>query len=88
MSAQESDPLSPLHYKCDSEAYEHWNVLEQWMNTAEFTGFLLGNASKYLRRWRSKNGVEDLQKAIVYINRCIQHIEVRESQPPTTRSPR
>jgi hypothetical protein len=35
-------------------------------------GFCEGNAIKYLCRWRAKNGVEDLQKAIHYIELLIQ----------------
>ena len=33
------------------------------------------NAIKYLRRWKRKNGVEDLRKAIWYINRLIKEQE-------------
>ena len=33
----------------------------------EMVGFLKGNALKYLLRYQKKNGVEDLEKAQVYI---------------------
>ncbi|MFX3633738.1 MAG: DUF3310 domain-containing protein [Candidatus Pristimantibacillus sp.] len=33
------------------------------------------NAIKYLWRWKRKNGVEDLRKAIWYINRLIERAE-------------
>lgn len=39
-----------------------------------------GDAIKYLWRWKQKNGVEDLKKAIWYINHMIQKIE----RDPTT----
>lgn len=32
-----------------------------------------GNAIKYLWRWKQKNGVEDLKKAIWYIERLIRN---------------
>jgi len=35
-------------------------------------GFCEGNAIKYLCRWRAKNGIQDLQKAIHYINMLIE----------------
>lgn len=35
-------------------------------------GFLEGNAIKYLVRWRSKNGIEDLKKAKHYIDLLIE----------------
>jgi len=38
----------------------------------EHMGFTLGNAMKYLWRADYKNGVEDLQKAVWYIQREIQ----------------
>jgi len=35
-------------------------------------GFLEGNAIKYLCRWRSKNGIADLEKARHYIDMLIE----------------
>lgn len=35
----------------------------------EHMGFCLGNAVKYLLRWRFKNGLEDLKKAQWYLRR-------------------
>lgn len=32
------------------------------------------NAIKYLWRWKFKNGIEDLKKAIWYINRLIEEL--------------
>lgn len=37
--------------------------------------FDTGNAIKYLWRWKGKNGVEDLKKAITYIQRIIDREE-------------
>ena len=37
-----------------------------------FIGFMTGNIFKYLTRWQQKNGVEDLEKAQVYLNRLIE----------------
>lgn len=33
------------------------------------------NAIKYLWRWKDKNGAEDLNKAVWYINRLIKEVE-------------
>lgn len=35
-----------------------------------FIGFLLGNAFKYIWRYKAKNGAEDLNKAEWYLNRA------------------
>lgn len=40
-----------------------------------FEGFLVGNAIKYLWRWKHKGGVTDLKKAIFYIERLITEVE-------------
>jgi len=37
------------------------------------------NAIKYLWRWKNKNGVEDLQKAIWYIDHLIKKLEGAEA---------
>ncbi len=35
-------------------------------------GFMEGNAIKYISRWRSKGGIEDLKKARHYIDMLIE----------------
>ena len=46
--------------------------------TTELTGIeavCTGNAIKYLWRWKSKNGLEDLKKARWYLDHLIQEVE-------------
>ena len=46
--------------------------------TAGLTGieaFCTGNAIKYLWRWKHKNGAEDIEKAIWYLNRLRKEVE-------------
>jgi hypothetical protein len=52
------------HYKT---AYEHWDLC---LNTK--MGYLEGNATRYIVRWRKKGGVEDLRKALHYVNKLIE----------------
>ena len=40
-----------------------------------------GNAIKYLWRWKYKNGVEDLKKAVWYIGKLIKAEEENVSKP-------
>ena len=42
-------------------------------------GYHEGNVVKYVSRWRNKNGIEDLKKAIWYIERLITIEEEKES---------
>jgi hypothetical protein len=53
------------HYK--KVKIEPWDYI-----TANGLGFLEGNAIKYLTRFRSKNGVEDLKKARHYLDKLIE----------------
>ena len=41
--------------------------------------YMEGNAIKYLSRWRSKNGIEDLRKARHYIDLLIE-MELKNEQ--------
>lgn len=43
--------------------YQHWDFVREVLGN----NYLLGNATKYISRWRKKNGVEDLHKALHYI---------------------
>ena len=50
------------HYKIP---YEHWDmVIDSDMP------YVLGCATKYVSRWRDKNGVEDLKKSLHYIQKA------------------
>ena len=58
------------HYK--SLTYETWDVVTAWG-----LGFLDGNAVKYLSRWQSKGGIDDLRKARHYIDKLIEVEDAR-----------
>ena len=51
------------HYR-DKE-YQHWDWVYE-MNL----GYHVGNATKYVSRWRKKNGHQDLEKAIHYLDKA------------------
>ena len=58
--------------------YETIEVLQDWLAPKEFRGFCLGNTMKYLSRWQNKGGVEDLKKAVWYLNYIIKYMEGEE----------
>jgi hypothetical protein len=63
----------PQHYGGSDNVYEAIKVIDAWD-----LGFSLGNAVKYISRAGKKHSdkeIEDLKKAIWYIN---HHIEVLE----------
>lgn len=57
----------PSHYKQFSR--EVIDTMQGMSTPEEFKGYLKLNAVKYLSRYQGKNGVEDLEKAIWYINK-------------------
>lgn len=65
----------PLHYQ-SSTGLETIDVIEAFtedLKGAEATN--TGNVLKYMCRWKSKNGLEDLKKAQWYLNRLIETVE-------------
>lgn len=68
----------PSHYQTD-KGIEVIDVIEAF--TEQLTGvvaFDIGCALKYLCRWSKKNGVEDLRKAIWYLEHAIKKTEGAE----------
>ena len=66
MTKQTSRVSHPPHYTKHQSGIECIQIVE-WM------GFNLGNAVKYIWRADEKgNAIEDLQKAVWYVNREIQ----------------
>lgn len=63
----------PSHYSGSIEAIDAIAAATTGLTGVE--AFDTGNALKYLWRWKRKNGVEDLNKAIWYIQHLIKHLE-------------
>ena len=62
---------NPVHYTSNQSGIE-CIVIAEWL------GFNLGNAFKYLYRFQKKNGIEDLQKAVWYLNNEVKFHEVNK----------
>ena len=66
----------PTHYGGEENPYEAIKVIEAWE-----LGFCLGNAVKYIARAGKKDPakeIEDLQKAVWYLQREIEKLKKRE----------
>ena len=59
----------PAHYE-NSCSLECIDVMELIFGTEFVLNFSLGNAFKYLWRYRNKNGTEDLKKSEWYLNKA------------------
>lgn len=69
------DVSKQTHYV--NNGIEPIEIMRQNFTQAEFRGFLAGNVQKYLSRHKAKNGLEDLQKAKVYLEWLIEDWEKR-----------
>lgn len=66
--AKEKDNINPSHYKdeCSMECIESMIIA---FGVEAVYGFCLCNAYKYLWRYKNKNGMEDINKALWYVNK-------------------
>jgi hypothetical protein len=53
------------HYK--DKTIQPWDYI-----IANDLGYLEGNVVKYVTRWKTKNGIEDLKKAQHYLSKLIE----------------
>lgn len=72
-SHNESEELeNTTRYKTNS-GKQLFDIFEDDLLTYEqVTGFYLGNTIKYLKRYKQKNGIEDLKKVKVYVDQLIK----------------
>lgn len=68
-----NDINNPNHYV--RGGIECIDAIQATQDTSRFIGFLEGNVKKYLWRWDKKDGVKDLYKAQVYLDRLIGEVE-------------
>ena len=61
---------------------EPWDVITSWG-----LGYLDGTALKYIACWKHKNGVEDIKKAIHFLNKLLEQ-EEKYAKPNTILSNR
>lgn len=64
----------PGHY-ISATGMECVDAIRAALTREEYLGWCSGNVIKYLWRWRSKGGVEDLKKAREYLNFVIDRAE-------------
>lgn len=70
----------PSHYQ-SSTGLEVIDVIESF--TSELQGVEAtdtGNIIKYICRWKKKNGIQDLEKAMWYLHHLIDHLKKTEKE--------
>ena len=63
----------PSHYA--DKQIEVIEYISDTLTSEQFEGYCIGNVLKYVSRYTKKNGVEDLKKAVWYLNRVIKFKE-------------
>lgn len=61
----------PSHYT--NSNIETIDYIKDKLTQQQFEGYCIGNVTKYLSRYRLKNGKEDLEKAKVYLEWAIEN---------------
>jgi len=76
MSDANREQVGGMHYKT---GYEHWDLALH----VGWDGYLPGQISKYVTRWRDKGGVTDLKKALHFLDKLIENPATWRSSPLT-----
>lgn len=67
----------PLHYGGEENPYEVIKIAEAKLTPEEMIGALKFEVLCYNMRHRSKNGFEDIRKALWYQQRLVEYIQKR-----------
>jgi hypothetical protein len=68
------------HYKRYGDL-QPWDVVLQWK-----LGYLEGTALKYIARWRDKGGIDDIKKAIHFLEKLVEVNSPRSNSVPNLAS--
>lgn len=82
MTTDKIDALSALSTQVGGSHYKNMAIQPIEFIQANGIGYMEGNAIKYLCRWRSKNGIEDLKKARHYIDLLIGYEQGKAAPRP------
>lgn len=70
----------PAHYQSET-GLEVIDVIEAFtFNLKGIEATDTGNIIKYICRWKEKNGLQDLKKAMWYLNHLIEHVDKLEKE--------
>ena len=69
--------IAGQHYK-KYGGLQPWDVVVAWE-----LGYLEGTALKYIARWKDKNGVEDILKAIHFLEKLVEVEKAKQEQVDT-----
>ena len=70
------DPMvhSPPHYNLNEYGIECIDAIRASLGSQGFAAYCKGNVTKYLWRYETKNGLQDLEKAQWYLKKLMEHL--------------
>lgn len=76
-TAKDDKVNHPNHYT--SGDIETIDYIRDKLTPEEYQGYCVGNVMKYTSRWRKKDGVQDLEKAAVYLQWAIESAKKQQN---------
>lgn len=73
MKTANDKQVGGAHYRAD---VQHWDWVED-----NGLGYLEGCATKYISRWRKKNGLQDLEKSLHYLEKLLEKFLAGQRDP-------
>lgn len=81
LNTQDNNLIKPDYYS--NQGMDLFDRFEGGlMPVCQVQGFYIGNIIKYMTRYQSKNGVEDLEKASTYLQQLIDFEKRLDSSKP------
>ena len=75
------ETVNPLDVQVGGDHYKSMGIQVVEYCMANNIGFMEGAVIKYVSRWRTKGGLQDLKKAAHFLEMLISHNEVLECEP-------
>ena len=69
MSYSNTKQIGGSHYRTNPDGVQHWDYC-----VAQNVPYLEAASTKYLIRWRKKNGLQDLEKALHYTQKRLESV--------------
>ena len=76
LMTSDKDPMvhSPPHYNLNEYGIECIDATRASLGNEGLAAYCKGNVTKYLWRYETKNGLQDLEKAQWYLKKLIEHL--------------
>lgn len=81
MSKANEVQVGGSHYHANGKQIQHWDIVA--MHDLDY---FQGQITKYVMRWKMKNGLQDLQKAAHFLQKYIELNTLQSVDPPSSQA--